>query len=106
MIKDPFSPYVRRKDTFWLKMEHTGIKTATIVELIEGIGKLANRCAGMVVDMEGKQYLVPNMSDKQRETLWAKRNYLPGTYCRVEKTEGWINFVSLKPEAGRDIRVK
>lgn len=83
MIKDIYSPYEAKRNTFWLKYKPVHDYDLTVIGLEEGTGKNAGRLGALVCEgFEDGKHITVNVgsgfTDDDRDSFWANSNSVIG----------------------------
>lgn len=107
VLKNIKSPYVYKKDNYWLTYKNQEIVSGRILEVI----KVPNQetCSALIVKIDdGKTITVTSIRESQREFLWNKRNEIIGMKCDLKIiSSSWnpvqktTEFTRLRLEKGK-----
>jgi len=85
MIKDPDSPYVPYRSTYWLKLKERDVDVYRVIEVLPGTGKYQNALGAIVVRAkDGTTFRVGSgFTDRQRVEFWRNPNEILGRCVEV-----------------------
>ena len=88
MLKEPHQPYHRKRVKGWFKWKFEDFYDCTIVDTVEGTGKLEGALGAFVVEYKGVQVRAggsykKSLTDDMRQQLWIERKTLVDRKVRV-----------------------
>lgn len=87
MVKTLDHTYVGRKGYLWQKMKAKEEVDVRVIDIIAGTGKNEFRTGALVVDFNGVEVNVSNMTDELREEFWQHPEKVIGKIIEVEYHE-------------------
>jgi DNA ligase-1 len=108
MIKDPESPYIPTRSTYWLKLKDRDVDVYRVIEVLPGTGKYQNALGALVVRAkDGTTFKVGSgFTDEQRIQFWKNKNDILGKCVEVAlftspqkvSKASFPTFVRLRPD--------